>query len=246
MSRLQSISVIIPAYNEEDNIGLMLKKIGKALDDSELDYEIIVVDDGSIENTLSCVKYLANNGDKIKVLRHQRREGKSAALRTGFSHAEGDIIVMIDADLQYDPKEIGVFVRALEEGYDVVNGWKDYSKYPLRRRIVSNIYNCLTKRLLGGRVHDLNCGFKAFRPYVLENVIDEFGWSKGIHRFLISLCYVLGYRIGEIKVSLHPRTNGKSKYGLERLLEGLLLLLFLTLKVKVIQRGNFTVKRNAL
>jgi|Deesub1362B_J571_1020462.scaffolds.fasta_scaffold03022_3 glycosyltransferase involved in cell wall biosynthesis len=232
-----AVSVVIPAYNEEENIQELLRRTTEALKKSEKDFEIILVDDGSQDRTFSIAKKIAQENSRITVLKHQCKKGKSLSLRSGFKYARGKIVVMMDADLQYDPHEIRRLLEPIKEGYDVVNGCRDFDKYAPTRTILSKIYNTLTEKVLGeSGVHDLNCGFKAFRREVAKRLIREFTWWEGIHRYLITLCALLGYKITEVKVSLKIRRYGHSKYGIRRIVNGLTLLLFLFMRIKLL--GN--------
>lgn len=230
------VSVVIPAYNEEGNVATLLEKNVEVLENQKIKYEIILVDDGSTDNTFSIVEKIARKNGNISILKHHGKKGKSLSLMTGFSHCKGEAIVMMDADLQYDPKEIPKFLSALEKGYDVVNGWKDYSKYPFNKAVVSKLYNYLAQKLIGGNVHDLNCGLKMFRRGAVKNLLKKLKWRRGVHRYLISVCSALGYKIAEVKVSLNPRVRGRSKYGFKRLIEGASLLFLLFLKIRVLNK----------
>ena len=244
MGRTSSISVVIPAYNEEENIRLLVVKTVEALKSVSVDFEIIVVDDGSEDNTLSIMRQFACENENIVVIRHLKREGKSMALRSGFAIARGEAIVIIDADLQYDPWEIPRLLNLLEKGYDVVNGYRDFSKYVLGKTILSKFYNELSRRLLGSRdIHDLNCGLKAFRKEVVKQLLTKFVWRKGVHRYLISFCTALGYNVTEVRVSLKQRIYGCSKYGLKRILEGVSLLFILFVKIRMLNFRNQMVFR---
>jgi glycosyltransferase involved in cell wall biosynthesis len=236
MSIPSSVSVVIPAYNEEGNVGVLLDKTVMVLERQRVNYEIILVDDGSTDKTFSVAEKSASKNGKISILKHPRKRGKSLSLKTGFSHCKGEVIVMMDADLQYDPREIPLLLNVIGKEYDVANGWRDYSKYFSDRATISRIYNCFTKRLLGGNVHDSNCGFKVFRRSVVEDLLKKIKWRRGVHRYLVSICNLLGYRIAEVKVSLNPRVRGGSKYSFYRIIEGASLLFLLFLKIRVFNK----------
>jgi glycosyltransferase involved in cell wall biosynthesis len=236
MSASSHVSVVVPAYNEEGNIAVLLEKTAKVLEKQYADYEIILVDDGSTDETFSVAAKLASKNGKISIFKHSSKRGKSLSLKTGFSHCKGEVIVMMDADLQYDPGEIPILLNILEKEYDVANGWRDFSKYLSDKATISRIYNYFTKRLIGGNVHDLNCGFKVFRRSVVEDLLKKIKWRRGVHRYLISICKFLGYRIAEVKVSLNPRVTGRSKYRFSRLIEGTSLLFLLFLKIRVLNK----------
>lgn len=235
MKKTSSISVIIPAYNEEENIGVLLVRTVKALNSMNIDFEIILVDDGSEDNTFCTMKKFARENERIVIVKHLKREGKSMALWSGFLRAKGEAVVIIDADLQYDPWEIPRLLELLEKGYDVVNGYRDFSKYVLGKIVLSRSYNELSRRLLGSKeIHDLNCGLKAFRKEVVKELLRKSFWWKGIHRHLINFCTSLGYTITEVRVSLNPRIHGHSKYGLRRIFEEISLLFILFIKIRIL------------
>ncbi len=239
MKEIYSVSVVIPAYDEEENIRTLLIKTVEALKSINVNFEIILVDDGSEDNTFSIMKQFACENEKIVVIRHLKREGKSMALRSGFARAKGEAIVTMDADLQYDPWEIPRLLNLLEKGYDVVNGYRDFSKYVLSKAILSRFYNELSIKLLGSKeVHDLNCGLKAFRKDVVEQLLTKFVWRRGTHRYLINFCTALGYKVTEVRVSLKQRVYGHSKYGLKRILEGVSLLFIVFIKIRILNFKN--------
>lgn len=244
MKELSSVSVVVPAYNEEENVRALIVRTVQALESINVDFEIILVDDGSEDNTLLIMKQFARENERIVVVRHLKREGKSMALRSGFARARGEAIVIMDADLQYDPWEIPRFLNLLERDYDVVNGYRDFSKYAVSKTILSRFYNELSGRLLGScGVHDLNCGLKVFRKEVVKQLLIKCIWQRGIHRYLINFCTALGYKVTEVKISLERRVHGSSKYGLKRILEGISLLFILFIKIKISDLGNQMVFR---
>lgn len=219
------LSVVIPAYNEERNIPLLCKSLKSVL--NKYQYEIIFVDDGSLDNTFNMLKTISQKDKKIKVVSFQRNYGKSAALSAGFDIAKGDIIITMDADLQDDPKEIPRFIEKINEGYDLVSGWKFKRRDPLSKTIPSKFFNFLTSVLTKVKIHDINCGFKAYRKNVTKN-INIYG---ELHRYIPVLASLNGYEVGEVKVEHHSRKYGKSKYGTSRLFKGfvdLITVKFLT------------------
>jgi len=213
------ISIIIPTYNEEKNIPLLYKSLNSVL--GKYNYEIIFVDDGSIDNTFNIIEDISQKDKKVKVISFQRNYGKSAALSAGFDNSKGDIIITLDADLQDDPKEIPRFVEKIKNGYDLVVGWKFKRKDPLTKIIPSKFFNFLTSVLTKVKIHDINCGFKAYRKGVVKN-INVYG---ELHRYIPILAFWKGYKIGEIKIEHHPRKYGKSKYGTSRLFKGFIDLI---------------------
>lgn len=221
------LSIVVPAYNEEKNVPLLYEKLKKVLDSIKKDYEIIFVDDGSKDNTASEIIKLNKKDKKVKLIQFQRNFGKAAALSAGFSEASGDIVFTMDADLQDDPEEIPKFIQKINQGYDMVSGWKFHRKDPITKTLPSKFFNWLTSITTGVKVHDSNCGFKAYRNEVIKN-IDIYG---ELHRYIPSIAYWKGYKVGEVKVVHHARKFGKSKYGVERLMKGffdLITVKFLT------------------
>ncbi len=215
------LSIIIPVYNEEGNIKPLYNQLSLVLRKLSEDYEIIFVDDGSTDRTLEHLYQLHRKDEHICVIQFQRNFGKAAALMAGFKHARGNIIITMDGDLQDDPKEIPRFIRKIKEGYDLVSGWKFKRKDPITKTIPSKFFNWLTATLTKVRLHDMNCGFKAYRKEVVQN-LRIYG---ELHRYVPVLAYWKGYKIGEIKVHHHPRVHGRSKYGVERLIKGFLDLI---------------------
>lgn len=221
------ISVVIPLYNEAES----LPELHAALAVFLLPYadrcEVIYVDDGSTDGSFEVLKGLREGDKRLKVIRFRSNQGKSVALAVGFREAQGEMIVTLDADLQDDPKEIPRFLRKLEEGYDLVSGWKATRCDPWSRRLLSAIFNRVTSRLTGVDLHDFNCGFKTYR----RGVIQEMRLYGELHRFIPVLASWRGFRVGEIEVEHHPRKYGWSKYGAERIPRGffdLLTVLMLT------------------
>jgi len=221
MSNKPNLSIIIPVYNEGENIFELYNELSGNLLQLNKTYEIIFIDDGSTDNTFEEIKNI--NDDKVRIVQFQRNYGKAAALSCGFKKAEGDIVITMDGDLQDDPKEIPRFLEKLNE-YDMVSGWKFKRHDPISKTLPSKFFNKLTRFLTGVNINDFNCGYKAYRNYVVKNisVYGEF------HRYIPVLAHWKGYTVGEIKVEHHPRIHGKSKYGIERLLKGFLDLITVT------------------
>lgn len=211
-----TLSVIIPVYNEEESVKILYEKIRESIE-QHYAYEVIFIDDGSTDASVQKIKEMIQEDSRVHLLVFRKNFGKAAALQAGFRNAVGDIIVTMDADLQDDPKEIPRFVEKLEEGYDLVSGWKKERHDPLEKRLPSKLFNRVTSHLSGVYLHDFNCGFKAYRREVADS-IDVYG---ELHRYIPVLAYRKGFRIAEIVVEHHAREFGKSKYGFERYLRGL-------------------------
>jgi glycosyltransferase involved in cell wall biosynthesis len=218
------ISVVAPVHDEEQSVALLYEELEAALQPSGEPWEAIFVDDGSQDGTFSALTRLHARTTNVRVVRLRRNFGKSAALAAGFAQAQGETIVTIDGDLQDDPSEIPHLLAKLDEGFDLVSGWKARRRDPVRRRIVSKIFNAVTSRVSGLRLHDMNCGLKAYRAEVVRG-LPLYG---ELHRFIPVLAHYRGYRVAELPVNHRPRTHGRSRYGLERYVRGSLDLLTVT------------------
>jgi glycosyltransferase involved in cell wall biosynthesis len=218
------ISIVIPVHNEERSVALLLDEIGSALQPLEQPWEAVFVDDGSEDGTFAALTRLHAGTDNVRVVRLRRNFGKAAALQAGFEAAAGDVVVTIDGDLQDDPAEIPRLLAKLDEGFDLVSGWKTRRRDPLSRRLLSRIFNVVTGRLSGLRLHDLNCGLKAYRAEVVRG-LRIYG---ELHRFIPVLAHYRGFRVAELPVNHRPREHGRSRYGMERYLRGFLDLLTVT------------------
>ncbi len=213
------LSVVIPAYNEEQNVLILYEKLKKVLDSLGEDYEIIFVDDGSTDGTYQRLKQLAEKDSRLKVIRFKRNYGQTAAMSAGFEHAKGDVIITLDADLQNDPEDIPLLLEKLKEGYHVVSGWRKDRKDPfLSRRLPSMVANWLISKITGVHLHDYGCTLKAYRAEVVKD-LELFG---DMHRFLPALTKRRGAKITEVVVRHHPRMFGRSKYGIGRTVRVLL------------------------
>jgi len=215
------ISVVVPVHDEERTVALLYDELQSALEPLGQPWEAVFVDDGSTDGSFAALTRLHSGQTNVRVVRLRRNFGKAAALAAGFENAEGDVVVTIDADLQDDPAEIPRLLAKLDEGYDLVSGWKTHRRDPLRRRIPSRIFNWVTGRVSGLRLHDLNCGLKAYRAEVVKG-LRLYG---ELHRFIPVLAYYRGYRIAELAVNHRPREHGRSRYGVERYVRGFLDLL---------------------
>ena len=202
-------------------MALLLDELDSALQPLGKPWEAVFVDDGSTDGSYAALTRLHAGRDDVTVVRLRRNFGKAAALAAGFAHARGDVIVTIDGDLQDDPAEIPRLLVKLEEGFDLVSGWKSHRRDPLRRRALSRLFNTVAGWVSGVRLHDINCGLKAYRADVVRG-LRLYG---ELHRFIPVLAHHRGYRIAELPVNHRPREHGRSRYGLERYLRGFLDLL---------------------
>lgn len=218
------ISVVIPVHNEERSVALLYDELSSTFAGEELSWEAVFVDDGSSDGTFAALTRLHAANENVRVVRFRRNFGKAAALDAGFREASGAIVVTIDGDLQDDPAEIPRLLAQLGEGYDLVSGWKTRRRDPLTRRIPSRLFNAVAGRVSGIRLHDMNCGLKAYRAEVLDglNLYGE------LHRYIPVLAHYRGYRVTEIPVNHRPREHGSSNYGVERYVRGFLDLLTVT------------------
>jgi glycosyltransferase involved in cell wall biosynthesis len=213
------LSIVIPIYNEEENIPQLLERLRNSLERLNLRYEIIAVDDGSRDHGVAVLKRYAAETPELKIVRLGRNSGQTAAIMAGLDRAAGEIIVTIDADLQNDPDDINKLVTKLNEGYDVVSGWrKNRQDHALRRNFVSRIANRLISAVTGVYLHDYGCTLKAYR-YRITKDICLYG---EMHRFIPVYAHWLGARVTEIEVKHYPRQFGQSKYGLTRIIKVLL------------------------
>jgi glycosyltransferase involved in cell wall biosynthesis len=224
---MRKISVVIPLYNEHESLSELMRAIAKVMEEHNLDYNVLFIDDGSTDNSFDICKELHNEyPGKVLASRFNRNYGKAAGLSVGISKADGDIIVTMDADLQDDPEAIPDMLKLIDEGWDVVSGWKKKRRDPITKTIPSKFFNFITSRMSGLKLHDFNCGFKAYRADAAKS-LEIYGER---HRYLPALAHWNGYKVTEIPVPHHPRKYGKTKYGLWRFFAGffdLLTLLFL-------------------
>jgi glycosyltransferase involved in cell wall biosynthesis len=224
---LIELSAVIPCYNEEGSLPELITRLIRALENTGRAFEIIFVDDGSSDRSFEIIREAHERDSRIKAIRFRRNFGKSAALTAAFASAKGKIVLTLDADLQDDPDEIPNFLVKFNEGYDLVSGWKKQRNDPLEKTLPSRFFNKITSLLTGINLHDFNCGFKAFR----KNVLDEIDIYGELHRYIPVLAHQKGFRIAELPVRHHARKHGRSKYGIERYIRGatdLLTILFLT------------------
>lgn len=220
-------SIVIPVYNEEDSLNELVERIEKATKDLHQPYEIVFINDGSTDKSQEVIDRLASAHNNIGSITFRKNFGKSAALSAGFKHVKYDIIFTMDADLQDDPVEIPRFLAEIENGYDLVTGWKENRLDPKEKTIPSKLFNAMTSKMSGLKLNDYNCGFKCYKREVLEE-IDLYG---ELHRFVPFLAHKKGFKVKEIPVLHHERKHGVSKFGLERYARGffdLLTVVFIT------------------
>lgn len=231
-----NFSIVVPIYNEQDNIDELYSAITNALDDIDTDYEMIMVDDGSNDGSFLALQRIAAEDNRLKVIRFRRNFGQTAAMSAGFDAASGNIIIPMDGDLQNDPADIPRLIAKLNEGYDVVSGWRKERKDTIiTRRIPSMLANALISSFTGVYLHDYGCTLKAYRREVLDG-INLYG---EMHRFVPALASQVGAKVAELPVNHSPRLHGTSKYGISRTLRVILDLMtvkfLLTYSTKPIQ-----------
>lgn len=211
---MNSVCIVIPLLNERDTLDELVRRI----DASTTGTQIVFVDDGSTDGSWETIEQICQKRDRVRGIRFRRNFGKAAALCAGFKEATGQVVITMDADLQDDPKEIRRMLQKIEEGYDVVSGWKQRRHDPWHKRWPSLVFNAILRYFSKLPLHDFNCGFKAYRREVLQEV-DLYG---EMHRFVPVLASARGFRVAEITVEHHPRLHGTSKYGWSRIPKGLL------------------------
>ena len=215
------ITVLVPAWNEAESVPVLHREIVAALETLGEPWEVLYVDDGSRDGTDQAIEALAAADPRVRGVSLRRNFGKSAALSTGFELARGEWVATLDADLQDDPAELPRLVEQLERGYDLVSGWKQDRKDPITKTLPSRLFNAVTSRVAGLRLHDFNCGFKLYRREVTQ-AIDVYG---EFHRFLPALAHWAGFRVGEVPVRHRARRFGRSKFGAARFINGFLDLM---------------------
>lgn len=227
----KKISIIIPLLNEEESIQPLMYALRNSLSKLHISYEIIFVDDGSTDNSLNVIKNIQRSDTRIKFISFKKNYGKSAALQIGFNRATGDAVITMDADLQDDPDEIPNLLAKLNEGFDLVSGWKKKRHDPIVKKISSKFFNFVTRFFSGVKIHDFNCGLKAYRGDVVKR-ISVYG---ELHRYIPLLASWEGFTVTEIPVKHHPRRYGKTKFGITRFFKGfvdLITVLFTTRYIK--------------
>jgi glycosyltransferase involved in cell wall biosynthesis len=228
------ISVVVPAYNEAESLPELTSWIAQVMQQHNFSYEVIIIDDGSKDETWEIVGQISEKNSAVKGLQFNRNYGKSAALHTGFQQAQGDVVITMDADLQDDPEEIPALYQMItQENFDLVSGWKQKRQDPISKTIPTKLYNAVTRWFSGIPLHDFNCGLKAYKLRVVKS-IEVYG---EMHRYIPVIAKSVGFKkIGEKKVKHHPRKYGVTKFGLERFLFGFLDLLSITFVTKFRKR----------
>lgn len=226
------LSIVIPLLDEEESLGELYAQILAATEPLKKPIEMIFVDDGSTDQSFSILEELHRKDARVKVIRFRRNFGKSAALSVGFREAQGNFVVTMDADLQDDPAEIPSLLKMLEQGYDLVSGWKQKRHDPISKTIPSRLANSVTAVMTGIPIHDMNCGLKAYRREVVKEVI-VYG---ELHRYIPALAHWAGFRVGEKVVTHHPRKYGRTKFGIGRFSRGFLDLLTILFTTRYIRR----------
>ena len=215
MTENSSISIIVPVLNEEGSLDKFYNETIKSLNEYS-NWEIIIIDDGSDDESYNIMRKIADNDSRVSIIQFFKNFGKADALSEGFKQANGDVVITIDADLQDDPAEIPRLIEKIQEGWDVVSGWKKDRKDPISKRLPSKLFNMVTRFLTGIKIHDFNCGLKAYRRKVVKS-IDIYG---GLHRYIPAIAGQKGFSITEIAVNHRPREFGETKYGGNRLFHG--------------------------
>lgn len=226
MSEKIDISVVVPLYNEEESIPELCEWIARIMDENQYTYEVLLVDDGSSDASWQKVEELSKSNTSIKGIQFNRNYGKSAALDTGFKATRGEVIITMDADLQDSPDEIpGLYKMIKEEGYDLISGWKKKRHDPISKTIPSKFFNYITRVISGIKLHDFNCGLKAYKGKVVKS-ITVYG---EMHRYIPVIAKWHGFaKIGEKVVAHQARKYGVTKFGLERFVNGFLDLISIT------------------
>lgn len=226
------ITIVIPLYNEEESIVELSIALKKVLESLRANYEVIFIDDGSTDNSFNKIKEVNKVNTRFKCIKFKRNYGKSAALHEGFKAAKGDYIITMDADLQDDPDEIPALIEKINAGYDLVSGWKKVRHDPFIKKFSSKFFNYVTSVMVGLRLHDYNCGLKAYVKDVVKNV-KVYG---EMHRYIPALAHLSGFKVTEIPVTHHERKYGKTKFGLSRFVNGFFDLATVLFTTKYIKR----------
>ena len=228
----KKLTIVIPLFDEEESLIPLSNEIKKSLKQIEIGYEVIFVDDGSTDQSLKVLKDICKQDRRFKYVSFRKNYGKSAALQTGFKEATGDAVITMDADLQDDPNEILGLLKKLDEGFDLVSGWKKKRYDPFIKKYSSRFFNYTTRFLSGIKIHDFNCGLKAYR----RDVVDHIKVYGELHRYIPVLADWEGYTISEIPVKHQPRRYGKTKFGISRFFKGFIDLITVMFSTRYIKR----------
>jgi glycosyltransferase involved in cell wall biosynthesis len=228
----KKLSIVVPLYNEEESVFPLSNEIKKVLNPTGMPWEIIFVDDGSSDLSLKNIKDICKNDRRFKYVSFRKNYGKSAALQFGFKYVTGDVVVTMDADLQDDPKEIPNLLKKLDEGYDLCSGWKKKRRDPFIKKISSRFFNFVTRIFSGIKIHDFNCGLKAYRKVVVENLYVH----GELHRYMPVLAKWQGFTVTELPVQHHPRRYGKTKFGISRFFKGFVDLITVIFSTRYTKR----------
>jgi len=228
-----ALSIVIPVFNEKESVSHLYEKLDAVLPTLKISYEILMVDDGSIDGTYDELLEIHKKNKAYKIIRLRRNFGQTAAMSAGFDYSRGNVVVTLDADLQNDPSDIPVILKKLDEGYDIVSGWrKDRKDKAISRRFPSIIANKIISKLTGVHLHDYGCTLKAYRREVIDN-IDLYG---EMHRYIPAIASWMGVRVAEIPVTHHSRKFGSSKYGISRTIRVVLDIITLKFLLSYSQR----------
>lgn len=228
-----SVSVIIPLLNEEESLQELSKSLETVLDRIAPNaWDVLFIDDGSTDKSYGVLADIHARNQRFRAIRFRRNYGKSAALAIGFGEAKGDYVITMDADLQDDPNELPALIGKLSEGYDLVSGWKRKRYDPWHKTVPSKLFNTVTSIMTGIKLHDFNCGLKAYRQEV-TNTVQVYG---EMHRYIPALAFWEGFRVTEMPVQHHPRKFGVSKFGMSRFLKGFLDLLTVMFTTRYVKR----------
>lgn len=219
--RSMDLSVVIPLYNEEESLRELHQQLRPTLNRMNVRYELLFIDDGSTDNSFRVLRDLKRIDHHVKIIRFRRNYGKSAALSVGFAHAQGNVVITMDADLQDDPAEIPGLMKRIREGPDLVSGWKKVRRDPITKTVPSRFFNAVTSLMTGIRIHDFNCGLKAYKKDVVKTV-KVYG---ELHRFIPVLAHWEGFSVGEMVVQHRARKYGRTKFGFGRFWKGFLDLI---------------------
>ena len=231
-TQFRKISIVIPLLNEEESLNPLTIEIKKVFRQIQVEFEVLFIDDGSSDKSFQVIKEICKSDTRFHYVSFKKNYGKSAALQIGFKQIKGDVVVTMDADLQDDPAEIPNLIKKLEEGVDLVSGWKRKRYDPIIKRFSSRFFNFVTRVLSGIKIHDFNCGLKAYRKPVVEK-IRVYG---ELHRYIPVLAKWEGFTVSEIEVKHHPRRYGKTKFGISRFFKGFIDLITVMFTTRYIRR----------